>query len=261
MTYQEYSALPGVRVSELRLIQRAPALYRYHRDNPSEQTPAMRLGSLVHMAILEPQRFELETFRLPHGLDRRTKEGRETYARLIAEHPLATEISADHYEAIMGMRDAVMSHPGARLLIGAGEHEIARQWEVRGQDAKGRADVFGRTYLADLKKTRCASPEAFAKSVLNYDYDMQAAWYLDGWQVEKFYHIAVEDKAPYLVAVYELDAAAIERGRQRCMDALELFRICQETGNWPGYSSDVETLSLPAWAFDHSDDEEAEDEQ
>jgi hypothetical protein len=57
-----------------------------------------------------------------------------------------------------------------------------------------------------------------------------------------------EKTPPYLVAVYELDALAMEAGRARNRRAAEMFRDCTEAGVWPGYSSEVELISLPPWA-------------
>jgi hypothetical protein len=63
-----------------------------------------------------------------------------------------------------------------------------------------------------------------------------------------FVFIAVEKTAPYAVGVYCLDAASIAVGRERNMKHLDLFEACHTSGKWPAYSSEIETISLPAWA-------------
>jgi len=63
-----------------------------------------------------------------------------------------------------------------------------------------------------------------------------------------FVFIAVEKTAPYAVGVYCLDPASVAMGRERNLRNLDLLESCQSSGHWPAYSSEIETISLPAWA-------------
>jgi len=104
----------------------------------------------------------------------------------------------------------------------------------------------------DLKSTQDAS-EHFAKSCANYGYHRQAAMYLDGLRTlgldaEHFIFVAAEKAPPYAVGVYELDYDAIERGRDLYRADLELLARCMERDEWPAYSPELVTLSLPRWA-------------
>lgn len=263
MTYHEYEKLPGIRVHELMDVLKSPARYLYNKQNPSPTTPAMRLGTLVHRAVLEPAVFVNTVRQMPEGLDRRTKEGKAVHESLLSEMDPGGEIvSADDFAKITGMRNEIMQHPAAGELIRSSATEMSHQWNLAGgRMAKGRADAVHSfaSILAEIKTTRLATPDAFIRSVLAMDYDMQAAWYSDGWQRERFVFIAVESTAPYLVACYELDEVAMARGRQRYHEALAILDACEQSGNWPGYSGDIETLSLPAWAFDRIEDAEVAD--
>jgi hypothetical protein len=50
------------------------------------------------------------------------------------------------------------------------------------------------------------------------------------------------------VGVYCLDPASVAMGRERNLRNLDLLESCQSSGHWPAYSSEIETISLPAWA-------------
>jgi hypothetical protein len=79
------------------------------------------------------------------------------------------------------------------------------------------------------------------------------AWYLDGIEQatgtrpEQFIFITVEKKAPFACAVYAADAEMIAAGAQTAARDLELLAICKAADTWPGYSDQIEPISLPAW--------------
>ena len=65
--------------------------------------------------------------------------------------------------------------------------------------------------------------------------------------------VVVENKPPYAVGLYTLDddsRAFAERKRQRLMKRVE---DCAVAGEWPGYSQEIETLSLPRWTLMQED--------
>jgi exodeoxyribonuclease VIII len=104
--------------------------------------------------------------------------------------------------------------------------------------------------VVDLKTTTDASPAGFAKSVATFRYHVQASHYLAGLHgAERFVFIAVEKTAPYAVAVYELDAAALAAGEQLRQRDIRVIADCQATKEWPGYGDDCQTLALPSWAL------------
>jgi hypothetical protein len=111
-----------------------------------------------------------------------------------------------------------------------------------------------RLIVADYKTTACAALPAITRSVANFGYHQQAAWYLDGVREllpgsdPAFVFVFQEKTPPYLITVCQLDDIAERAGRQRNALAIERFRDCTESGIWPGYSQDIELISLPAWA-------------
>lgn len=102
--------------------------------------------------------------------------------------------------------------------------------------------LFG-DWLVDLKTTASAHPGRFARDVFNYNYDLQAAWYLDlynaatGENRTDFAHIVQENFPPYETRVPVLGRRFVERGRLRYRAALELYCRCVCSGQWPGYDS------------------------
>lgn len=240
----------------LDLVHKAPALYAYKKTTAHTETrsPAMRWGTLVHLAVLEPHLLDAETVVAP-DVDKRTKAGRDAWAELAASgREVITEAEA---ESLRDITAAVRSHPAAAALL-AGETEIENSvyWEdaETGILCRARPDLIRCDgIVVDLKTTMDAGQHDFSRAASNYRYHVQAAFYLDGLkacgvEVDSFAFIAVEKEAPYLVSVYAADDVFLAKGRQAYQADLATYKACLESNTWPGYSREIQPLSLPAWA-------------
>lgn len=224
---------------------------------PPEQTAAMRLGTLVHLAILEPDVFATQC-RVAPIVDRRTKAGKEIAAQFEAENSGKIIITNEENEITARIVEAVESSTKAKqLLVMDGDVETSIRWRDResGIKCKCRPDKFSSSGLIiDLKTTRDASPRGFARSCAALGYHRQAAWYLDGAREvldanHNFAFIAVETAYPWTVAVYELDRDAIELGRNENRTAIMQVRDCMRSGDWrEPHEKRVNLLSLPKWS-------------
>ena len=58
LTMEEYLAIDAMSASGIEQLRKSPLHFRYYRDNPKPSTPAMELGTALHMALLEPLLFE-----------------------------------------------------------------------------------------------------------------------------------------------------------------------------------------------------------
>lgn len=254
----EYHSGEGVSKSDLDLIHHCPLKYRYSKDNPTIKTPASEFGSMVHKLILEPDDFGKE-YAVAPNCDRRTKAGKEMYEVFSEALGEREAVSETDYECALSMRKAILDNPRAAALLDGGETETSYYWndENMGALCKCRPDKVNMNYIIDLKTTADASPEAFAKSVWNYRYHVQAAWYLDGYEKatgikpDGFIFIAVEKAPPYATSVYVCDDVVLDVGRAEAADDLRIYCECTESGNWYGYGGADEKImpiSLPYWA-------------
>lgn len=249
----QYRAAEGISKSALDYIAppRTPAHYRAYIDGllRVETTPAMRLGSLIHSAILEPDKVEWVV--RPEGLLFTTKEGkawRDAQTKQI--------ITADEEATITGMRDSVHAHPAVKRLLANAKTEVSLF--ANGEDGvlrKARVDALpeGGNCIVDIKSCASAAPEAMSKSMAAFRYDVQAAYYLDlakllSLDKSEFLLVCVEKTPPFAVAVYAIDHDAVEWGRKQYQSDLALLRRCEAEDHWPAFTQDITTLALPAWA-------------
>lgn len=166
-------------------------------------------------------------------------------------------LTAEQWDQLQGMRASVVAHPAANRLLTAvpGKAEVSFYWNdaSTGELCRIRPDwLRDDDVIVDLKTCEDASPDGFAKSVANWRYDVQDAFYCDGFRAvtgrkARFVFIAVEKKPPYAVAVYTLDAESKELGRAQYRADLDKYAECIANDNWPGYGDAIQKLNMPGW--------------
>lgn len=263
----EYHGGQGISKSGLDLIAQSPlhyyAAYLDPKRQPREETPAMAIGTAIHSAVLEPDKFDADYLVLPE-CDRRTKEGKAIYAAFAeqAQEGGKRVISADDYKACLAIAAQVRSHPAARVLFGQGIAEQSAYWvdKQTGVQCKARPDWLMAGGIVDVKSTENASAAAFQRSVVSWRYHVQAAWYLDGIKAatgddaQAFMFAVFEKKAPYACAFYYADADMLELGRREYRRNLQTYAECMNSNSWPGYSAEILPISLPVWVLNAAND-------
>ena len=259
-----YHALDLVSSHRLGLLKRSPAHLKWSLENPEPQTPAMKLGEAVHTAVLEYSKFENLYVKAPE-VDRRTKAGKECWDLFVSEQGDKVVLDSDSYTQVLEMSAAIARHEtAANLLNHCIDIELTAIWndELTGLKCKGLIDSYAPSLdnVNDLKTTSDASPREFERSIFRYGYHRQAAFYLDGMKalgenVEHYTIIAVENKAPYAVAVYRLRDEVIDLGRRENEKLLNLYERCQRSGEWPAYPLEVLDIGIPAWAVKQTEND------
>lgn len=249
ITDAEYFALDALNNSTISKILRSPL----HATVETPANTAMQKGTATHTAILEPYEFENRTMRGPD--DRRGNKWKDA----LEEAGDKLLLVASEYDDVLRMRDAVHADPKTAQLINGndGQVEITAVSDWDGIKCKSKNDLVrpSLSTIVDLKTTSDASKEGFAKSVANFGYHRQAVWYLKNWNrasedtMQRFLFLAVESSPPYAHAIYELDEEAMREGERQINNAMNIYAQCLESGEWPGYPSGVQPLSLPRWAI------------
>ena len=262
MNNADYHAHSAVSKSHLDQVARSPLHYFARYLDPNrivpEPTPAMAIGSAVHTHVLELDQWDARYVSAPDGIDRRTKAGKAEWEAFTTAATGRTVLPKADADLVMRMAHSVFTHPAAAMLLALpGKAETTHMWidAATGLQCKCRPDWLtddGRL-LVDLKTTEDASARGFAKSIAQWRYHVQASWYLDGIEQatgtrpEHFLFLCVEKKAPYAVAVYAADAEMIAAGAHTAARDLDVLATCKAANAWPGYSDQIEPISLPPW--------------
>ncbi len=265
MSNTAYHATSSIGASGLKKLAKSPAhfhaAYLDPSREPSAPTPAMKAGTLAHCVILEPAELDKRYVIKPDGLDGRTKEGK-AWCASVAGFEIVT---AQQVDTAKQQAAALKALPEIAALMSTGSPEVSVFWvdPDTGVPCKCRPDWVHETsdgvWLVDVKTTADASPEGFPKQVAKLGYHIQAAHYVAGWEhatgqrVLGFVFATVESDAPHVAAAYTLDLVALGEGADECDRLLSLYAHCQQNGQWPGYGSEIKTISLPMWALSNQE--------
>jgi len=280
LTEQEYHAdpVPGGSLSStgarelLPMYGGCPAKYRHQLTRPRPPKKEFDLGSAAHHLVLGigPGIIEIDADSW------RTKDARLAAddARADGKIPLLPQEMA----VVQDMTSALLDHPDAAALFkpGTGRGEASLFWVGRAEASekwpKGTGPVWqrarldwlsyhrlpdGRVVIPDYKTAKSSEPEAFAKAVASYGYHQQAAFYIDAIRGvgmadldEKdpaFLFVVQEKTEPYLVSVLELGHEELMWGRELNDEARRRWQHCKTTGVWPGYTTGITRVEIPAY--------------
>lgn len=263
-TYHRWNAVSN---SRLTLLDRSPAHLLEAIVNPKPSTPAQKLGTVTHAAILEPKRFDKVYVVGPEG-DKRTKIIADTYHVLEKEYGEEYVLRPKEMALCLGVRESIRKKTRVNALFsGPGMNELTLVWidDETGLTCKARLDrispLIAGGAIVDGKSTRDARMRPFAKTIYTYGYHRQGAMYVPGARklglnVSHYVIVAYEKEAPYACAAYRLDQGAMDAGDVEVRRLMRLYKQCLDSGEWPttpSYSDLIEDISIPSWAFEMID--------
>lgn len=262
-----------------------PARLKYwlEAEEEFEPTSYMLMGTFIHQRILEPASPLLklavppEKYPVPAdsslvktkkaapgdlvpwhggaGYCKAWKQNQESAGKIV--------VTQSFYEETACCVEAVRKDPECQRIFRAGEGElsiIAPYATARGEILRRcRLDWLpaGGNAIVDIKKVGegKAAPAEFLKLVFARRWHAKAAFYLSCWNHHmgqtdprtKFVFVAVEDKAPYLVAKYHLSIEALALGARQVATDLEVFAACKADDRWPGYADGIQEVEVPEW--------------
>lgn len=242
--------------SIMRELARSPAHAWYALNNERKETDAMRLGTATHLAILEPDLFAKKFGCAPEGLDKRTKEGKAAWADLQEQYGPCI-LKYDQYQQVGAMAESVLKKKKASILLEKlSDVELSGVWTDKASGAlcKMRIDGLIRDLgiLVDIKTTSDASEDEFLRTLFNYGYDRQSAFYMRGCrslgiEIKSFVFIVIEKEPPYESVVYELGAQSLAIADAQITRLLPVWQQCVTAKSWPGYGDEIKVIDLAAW--------------
>lgn len=269
LSNEAYHRGPGLSSSGLKTLRKSPWHYhaKHHLPRPEwldtldeDTTTSMFAGTLCHCATLEPAEFE-RRYVVGPALNKNTNAWKD-FVRANAPRVI---IDAQQYAVAYAQAAALRAVPAVAEILDGGECEVSGYWIDRatGVLCRCRPDCMNPTFgtpespavmLLDVKTTQDASRAAVRNTIARYGYHHQAEWYsrgiaqATGLPVAGFIFAFVETLYPFACSVFEIEPEAYETARRENREMLELYARCEREGVWPGYSQEVEFVSLPRWA-------------
>ena len=242
------------RFSSSDMRKKSPAHIMADKYGDEKITPALQFGSALHTAATDG----IGQLLVEPSFDRRTKQGKADHADWLVDvatnHADKTHVTQDDYDTIQDMLAAVQEHPIGAAMLSCQDREITGIFESESVPCKIRPDFYDadKQIIYDLKSTISADVEDFTKSIFNFGYHVQAAFYSMGhFNIEnlkcQFVIVAVEKSEPYGVNAFHIAGDALEYGYGQVFRQLYTIAECLENHKWPGYEPRLHTVTVPGW--------------
>lgn len=259
MPFADYRAHPAISQSSLKiLLKGTPADLKASLEAERKQTKAMRIGSITHYLLLQPEELAANVFILPPEFkDFKTAAARAWRDQHESQDHLVYTTKEEAH--ILAMAASVRHHRILGPLLRKGQPEVslfAVEPET-GVEVKCRSDwlpdpsliVDGPLPVLDLKTCESSSVVDFTRVIDGRRYDMQGAMNLllcelCGIPRTCFLLGAVKSSPPYIAEVYQLGAAKLAKAREDLMNCLRIYKECLETGSWPGSTNGITLVEL-----------------
>jgi len=262
-TRADYDACTNLNQSAAKLLLVSPGHFRDYLDSPRKETAALRMGTLVHLATLEPDRFNAELITIPEDAPKKPTEKQLNAKKPKLEHLEAkawwdnfnelakgkTIVDQDEQEQAKAMGlalSAELKHWGVKPVA----QELSLTCTYSDIALKGQVDLISEDgWIYDLKSMeKRLSPYTVRSSVYKWGYQFQAAFYcllfkqVFGIRAKGFRMVCVEKSKPYATGIYEISGELINEGMLQVTQALESYKACTAFNSWPLYPKQINII-------------------
>jgi hypothetical protein len=256
-SFQDYLSAPHVGSSHAKLALKSRQLFRDYETGVYKiaERSHHSIGRLVHMMVLEPERFAKQT--VAHGpINERTGQpyGRDTQAFLKwqAENPNVTVV--DHW--VLTMLSRMPS--SLRDLFAAGVCEQSVYQEVSRLLVKCRNDHLNGNIITDLKT--CDDVDRADRDIAKWQYWFQAGWYkmvnkLETGREYQFQWVFAEKNPPYRWRLVKMDVDYQLYSDNVVDDTIAKILTARDSGTWEDDGELEVMASRPDYLTDDTDEE------
>lgn len=220
-----------------------------------EEAARMDIGAIAHALVLEG----INKARVLDFPDRRTNDYKRAHAAAMAagEIPILTKDFEDVKGMVVSLRHFLDPYRPLQTALMEGRPEVSLMWqEENGVWCRARPDWLSDDHrrIEDYKtRSGTANPEVVSRTIFNEGWDVQAAFYIRGLKAidptaaPAFRFIVQETYPPYAVSVVSLGPDSMMIAEKKVQWAIDKWRECLDSNEWPGYPTEVCYATLPAW--------------
>ena len=186
----------------------------------------MEYRSLARISNSDLSEFYIFLFNIRDRFPEKAFElGRVVHQHILEPHTVEGYKPGVNMAQVEKMVRAARADPFLSWVVQFSQNEDVRLWDdaATGLQLKSRLDiVYKNRLVTDLKTTSARSREEFLRSCQRYDYDRQAAYYLDAIAAPpahrpRFCFLAIQKQKPFSVWRFDFagDSDFITKGRQK----------------------------------------------
>lgn len=191
LSNEDYHKLDAISASGLKMMLKSYRLYYLKSKLKRVYSPALDIGTALHEALLEPDKFNIDT-----------------YSGLKAPEVERLDCMINNGKV---MFDYILSKTQNEVSFTAHDEVFTRKIRLDAYDeAKG--------IIYDVKTSKHSTPSAFANDAYKLGYHIQAAFYVDtlklaGYNVKHFAFLVIPSVSPFEPFAFRVTDELLEEGR------------------------------------------------
>ena len=228
--------------SGIKEFSKSPSHFIAYKLGEKKQTAAMKKGSFIHCAILEPDEIEkrysiLRKEDLPNpDSDFRNSANKEF--KISFEQKAESEnkeiITPEEYIIMLDHKDLAYNNEViAPFLNRLTKRESYAEWEFCGYKWRGVRDGVSNNFILDLKTVADASPDRIKWVCESEKYHWQQYLYLQSPDIAEYYtayNLLVDGNMG--IALFEVSWNRLQKAKAELESLLEKFKMCTENNLW-----------------------------
>lgn len=247
------------------IIERSPLHGKFEHPRLTPPSPdddeferydkAKAIGNAAHKIILGRGK-DLEIIQSSDFRNKAAKDARDA-AYAIGREPVLEKHLVTATDMV-GSALAQLERHEASDAFQNGAGEVVLVWQEDGIWFRQMVDWLHDDLLTvdDMKTTGLSvAPHTLGMMMVNAGWDVQAAMAERGLAIldpknagrRRFRFIAQENAAPYALTVAQMGEAALTMGRKKLQVAADIWRVCIDTGHWPGYTRQTVIPEYPSF--------------
>lgn len=254
--------------SQIRLVLDSPKAFHwgFFKGYQKEVTKEMKLGTVIHTALLEGAKFREKYIVCPDFGDMRSSKNRDKRADWQIGLPRgAIVVSPEELDMIVGIVDAIMEHPDGQYLFKNGRPEVSGYYRdpETGIKAKVRLDFlsFNSLVFIDLKSAKTSQRAKFGSDAFTRRVDIQLGMYrqgirhISGVKPDVSALLVVEKQWPFEVAIYYFEESDFVQADIDLQRGFRRLHKCMQENHWPMRQTKIERVHTPGWFMYQMNDE------
>lgn len=212
--YYGYLGQNALSSSSMKKLCQSPKSYLRSLNEKSDSS-ALSLGRLTHLAVLEPHR--LDDLHIIDGT-----KATKAYKEAVAQFGSESVYTNSEFTSARFISEAVWKCSDARNLLEGALFEVPEIGMIDGIAVRAKADALSQNVIIDLKTTNDPI-DKWKWSAKNFMYGLQAALYMQLFQVDSFVFIVV-NKESKDIGIFDCSGEFISSGWEDVLKAINNYK-------------------------------------
>ena len=250
-----YALIDAINYSSFKHFLISPKHYKEYISCEHEETPAMRLGTAIHSAVLTPSQFSKSYIKAP-VCDRRTREGKLEWQDFISLHGDKKILTDDDFSTCISIQRAFEANEFFQKLFNGNKNvEQVVVGELFGVAVKGRIDMYDeRTNTIYDVKSIASVPSVYnCQKAIHQNLSYTQA-YMYSMLIKQVYNVStptfvfgfVEKAKPNSIGHVIPSEYFMNYASSIVEKELNRFQNCSLVNAWPSFThSDVPAIVSP----------------